>query len=768
MPVLKKHPMGAIFLLSLCLCVLFPFMTVKPAAAAEANQKEDVRIQAMKALRKEARHRQRRIIFNNDGDDAMPYAAYNPLVEGFLKERTTPLLGSQVDTIFYATAESFGFFVHRTKVGATFTTPTFPCEGKSRRNITPDLIALGTDPLQLMVEFCRKNRIEVFWSMRMNDTHDAGFNDYAPALFSPLKQAHPEYLVGSRDKKPERGGWTAVDYTRPEIRELAFRYVEEVCRNYDIDGLELDFLRHPHFFKSVSWGGRASRAELDMMTDLVRRVRKMADEEAIKKGHPILVAVHVPDSLEYCRDIGLDLECWLGEELVDILVTGEVYQLNPWLYSVQLGHKYDIPVYARLGETRVNGEPKGMPAALYRESDASFRGRALQAWASGVDGIYMFNFFDSRSPLWRELGDPQTMLTSPKTYFASPLGNGKRGYLQEGEKYMRVFLLSPDTPPHSLSRNRMETVPLLVDEDVAGAEKAGFEPLIKCRFWTKGLNSADALAVKLNGYPLKNAVMLSGGWLEYPVAPEYLKKGANQFGLTSLQAATPVFEGDPGTAEIKQWDMNYVCTKVLAYPEQLPWRRLVNGKDGIERIHSKSQLFLADRGTGPVDMTNLIYPWDVGPSDTEVVEARLRVVATSDPLGVCLRLANNNSVEFLSFEKDRIGLQFAKLSCPLDTTNELHTYRVVLKGSDIQVYVDGKLKLDGKGKFTTPAADQKNWLKLDDGLDAWNKRSLLFGSATGPGTGEAYWEYIRFASDAKPVSIRDLILSVSYVKKGTQ
>ena len=34
-----------------------------------------------------------------------------------------------------------------------------------------------------------------------------------------------------------------MDYGRPEIRDLAFRFVEEVCRNYDVDGVELDFVK---------------------------------------------------------------------------------------------------------------------------------------------------------------------------------------------------------------------------------------------------------------------------------------------------------------------------------------------------------------------------------------------------------------------------------------------------------------------------------------------------------------------------------------------
>ena len=39
---------------------------------------------------------------------------------------------------------------------------------------------------------------------------------------------------------PKRGTWSAVDYARPEIRDLARRTIAEVAANYDLDGVTLD------------------------------------------------------------------------------------------------------------------------------------------------------------------------------------------------------------------------------------------------------------------------------------------------------------------------------------------------------------------------------------------------------------------------------------------------------------------------------------------------------------------------------------------------
>ena len=64
--------------------------------------------------------------------------------------------------------------------------------------------------------------------------------------------------------------WTAYDYGQAAVRDLTFRRIEEVCQNYNVDGIELDFFRHGVLFKSVAWGGKASQDELNTMTELIR------------------------------------------------------------------------------------------------------------------------------------------------------------------------------------------------------------------------------------------------------------------------------------------------------------------------------------------------------------------------------------------------------------------------------------------------------------------------------------------------------------------
>ncbi len=469
------------------------------ALAAEGPDTNDAH---WKSLRRQAVDRQRRIIFNNDGNEPV-YLCKSVSKDELLSHRTRALAGTQVDSIFYCTWSSgFSMFTHNTRTGQVFGTR----EGRFTNNLAQAFLDQGVDPLKVMVDFGRRQGIEVFWSMRMNDTHDGSRTDYGPVMFraNRLKVQHPEYLIGSTNQRPRHGVWSAVDYGLPQIRDLAFAYCEEVCRNYDVDGLELDFFRHAFFFRCSASNQPCGAAELDAMTSLLRRIRNRAEELGRRRGRPILVAVRVPDSVDYCRFIGLDLETWLREGLTDLLIVTGYTQLNPWEYSVSLGHKYGVKVYPSLDEPRVR-DPEAQNA---RASIEGYRGRALRAWAAGMDGIYLFNFFDPKSPLWRELGDPEALRRLDRTYFLSARGVGSM-YVPH-QQFIRVPVLNPASP-----------IPLLPDQPVElalslGEGRSASQPaLLRLRF--ENLKDPDVLRLRWNRKVLQSSPRREGAWVEYAV-----------------------------------------------------------------------------------------------------------------------------------------------------------------------------------------------------------------------------------------------------------
>ncbi len=479
----------------------------------------------MRQLRKQAAHRQRRIIFNNDGYDRTVAKAATP--EAFLQALTTPLSGSQVDSVFYCDSYGFNLLAHNSDVSEVCLVD----------NVTKGLIEQGTDPLEVMVDYCRKHNIEIFWSLRVNDEHDSWGADPLPWF----KEHRTDCLFGTKEDPPPHGPWSGVDFAVPEVREQVFSIIQDVCQRYDIDGLELDFFRQLTCFKSTAWGQPVTQEERDMMTGLLRRVRAMTEEVAQERGRPLLIAVRVPDCPEYSRALGLDWEQWLQEDLIDILVVGSYFQLRPWEDTVQLGHQYDVPVYPCL-ENPSMGAPRHGPDRMARYAEEAYRAWAMNVWNSGADGVYLFNFnyyFALEHPLWRELGDPEILEPLDKLYHVSVMGTGHfsvNRYLPEGDQFVRVPVLSPDHPV-TLPIGQTKTTTLMVGDNVLWGKEQGIVPELKLALRVDNVLKPQDISVKLNGQVLSYGILraFEYGWLEYTVAPELVKQGANNLELTSAQ-----------------------------------------------------------------------------------------------------------------------------------------------------------------------------------------------------------------------------------------
>lgn len=470
--------------------------------------------------RKSAADRPRRILFNNDGGEPV-MEMRTPTKQAFLDCRTSQLAGTQVDSIFYCSRTSgFGVFTHFTKVGQVFTCT----EGRYSGNQMAALLKAGLDPLAMQVEFGHANKMEVFWSMRMNDTHDGSKAEYGPILFKDnvLKNAHPEWLIGTQARPPKHGAWSAVDYARPEIRDLAYRYLEEVCRNYDVDGVELDFFRHPVFFKSTSRGEVATREEREGMTSLVERIRKLVDAEAQRRGRAILIAVKLPDSVPYCHAIGLDLEAWLKAGLIDLLIPGGYFQLNEWESSIALGHRHGVKVYPSLDEPRL----KDTEANSSRRSAAGYRGRAAQAWAAGGDGIYLFNFSEPEPKLLKELGDPKRLSTLEAFYFGSPRGvSNAAGGNYPVDKFRSIETLNPGNPK-----------PLAQGKAVSARVSLGMPPAkpldtTTLRVRLKQVSDGNIPAAKWDDRAI-DLVPVDGEWFEVKLFAQDVTAGSHRVTLT--------------------------------------------------------------------------------------------------------------------------------------------------------------------------------------------------------------------------------------------
>lgn len=685
-------------------------MLTVDAGAQQEGAGETMTLEQLREARRELAFKPRGILANNDGCDALYYPRELELtVENFLNRRTTALADedSQVGTIIYCSISSgFSFFTHDTDVGTVLTRESADYGiNPNMRNATGPLIDLGSDCLASVIEFGHANGIEVFWSMRMNDTHDVAHTPEKPyLLFPPLKEEHPEWLVGAHDAPTPHGRWSSVDYAVEEIRDLAFAYIDEVCRNYDVDGIELDFFRHLCFFASTANGGVASDDERALMTDLMRRVRVMTEEVGVERGRPILVAMRVPDSVEFCRDMGLDLELWLEEGLLDILITSGYFRLNPWEYSVELGHAHGVAVYPCLTDSRVRGETRFRRASL-----ESYRGRAMSAWAAGADGIHTFNLFNPNSPIFREIGDPQTIATGEKLYFPSIVDGDPNRWLAGGAKYRTTPVLTPNYPM-SLTPEAPVSIEIAIGEDFEMARAGGGEPSATLHIEAPGIARADQLDLTFNGHRVEGGTVAEG-WIDYPLQVDWIRRGSNTVQIALDRAAVP--REDEWTIE---WSAD-------AKPGA-PWVR-DRGSERTEEALEEGALLLADRGTEGGDYLYYRHGWGATPGERVIVEATAKVISGSNFVIV----TNGVAQERLALRPDHISLHFNReMRFEMDTTDDFHTYRIEMEGEDLQVFVDGELRLDATGQFNSGGA---------------GARTLSFGAANSPMVGEAQWRSVR-------------------------
>ena len=399
----------------------------------KTDSKQGISIKtSRKEARKKAAGKFRRMIMNNDGHDFHRQYGTRPewaiTAENMLSQRTLGLLNTHVDSIFYCTGV-FNSYTHKSDISAQRLD-----NGTTDGHLYTDLISQGRDSLEIMTDFCHQQSMEMFWSIRMNDNHDATREDYTSLEW---KLAHPDCLFGQKGDKLKHGKWSQLDYEKDEVREKFFRIIEDVATRYDIDGIELDFFRHLIFFKAMSRGEELRDEHREMMTSFLRRIRQMTEEVAARRERPFLLAARLPDSVDFAHAAGLDMETWLAEDLLDIMVGTSYFKLEPWENFAVLGQKYKVPVYACLETGRVNmGTQQGN-----RSTEKCFRGEALAAWHAGINGIYTFNMFDPHSQLFRELGDP-TLLESleriDQVNYAGEKGYSDPGsWVEGGRKYIR-------------------------------------------------------------------------------------------------------------------------------------------------------------------------------------------------------------------------------------------------------------------------------------------------------------------------------------------
>ena len=268
------------------------------------------------------------------------------------------------------------------------------------------LIAEDGGPMTILTRQSRKAGLPFFPRVRMNSHYDM---DPGHPGYGRFRRERPELMIGRPGESIPEGTieWgikTGLDFTFPEVRAHRLSIVEEVVERFDVDGVELDFMRHPAFFRpDEAYGSRY------LVTDLVAHARRMLHEAGSRRGRKLRLAVRVPPTLYDSARIGLDVGEWIAEHLVDIVVVGGGFVPfeTPIEEFTAAASGTDCLVYGCI-EGTVTADERSMRAlaALWREA--------------GAAGVYLYNFY-TMSAAWnrrttRELTDPTALAGLDRRY----------------------------------------------------------------------------------------------------------------------------------------------------------------------------------------------------------------------------------------------------------------------------------------------------------------------------------------------------------------
>ena len=340
------------------------------------------------------------------------------------------------------------------------------------------LIAQGDDPPQVIAARCHQRGMKFLASFRLNDQHNILPHE---GQYGSFRRDHPEWVIARR----------AMDYGVPEVRQHILKVARELVERYDIDGLDLDFMRWPVYFKKEE-----VKANTPLMTEFVRQIRSILEEGSRKKKRRLLLSVRVPTRIgegkvinapEHspeleCLGIGLDVRRWIKEGLIDMVCPMNFFYTD-WPTMIR-----NIGEWRALTEgTRCRLYPTihTMAAKDYGApyiSAASQRGAAYSYYLQEAGGIALYNMmsfapagevdrtgdnrpvYETEEAGWgtvRDMGDPTVLSTKTRRYHCYL---GDLISIARGERKTVDFYLPEDPKgPGARGRLRFRAVNLTLD-----------------------------------------------------------------------------------------------------------------------------------------------------------------------------------------------------------------------------------------------------------------------------------------------------------------
>jgi hypothetical protein len=354
------------------------------------------------------------VLYNDDAN--IYYAASYPMSSRDLRSYIASFAGNGVDLLSWDLLVN-GVCWFGSRVGPrVFEGPSeFPHYSvrHAQANLR-HLIAQGQDPPKVVAEECNRHGMKMLAGIRMglNRTSEERLRQKGGIYYNPAIQGLRGRTIDDVSLafgRPEPG--TRLDYSYPEVQELILAPLQEMAEEYPVDGVELNFIRGTLLFESDEAAGKAP-----ILSDFIRRVRKILRRAALRRGRDrLLLSVRIPDKVEWCRQLGMDVETWIKEGLVDIVAPDQIHGIN---------FNAAIEEFVLLCE----GTACKVLPSLHQAfggvgySLANHRAAADNWYRQGASGVSTFNFYfwmektGTDLSWFKQLRDPSQVARSERIY----------------------------------------------------------------------------------------------------------------------------------------------------------------------------------------------------------------------------------------------------------------------------------------------------------------------------------------------------------------
>ncbi len=357
------------------------------------------------------------------------------------------------------------------------------------------LVEVGDDPLKVLADACHRNGMRFVPSLRLNDSTELDEKD---GRYGSFRRDHPQWKIPDSH---------AMDFAVSEVRQHILDVVEELSQRYDIDGIDLDFMRHPRLFRDDQ-----VRDQTAAMTGLVRQIRSVLDNAGEGRKQRLLLIVRVPmkigegefttddpnDADLECLGTGLDVPTWVSEGLVDI-VCPMSFAATDWdRMIVAMAQWRSLTEGTSCG---VYPTIQTSPAAGYRPPWAradSYRGAAYSFYRHGADGVALYNIgaHTLYNPWTRALGHMVGMTDGPYASWNVVADMDDPARLAVGPRRYHCYLGHVER----VEKGQRETLEFYMPEDPQDARRRP-----RLRFFAGNFTSLHRLEVDVNGVAVEPA-----------------------------------------------------------------------------------------------------------------------------------------------------------------------------------------------------------------------------------------------------------------------